>query len=94
MTAINTTVVHDGSVLKGVAFLAVPEFPCPWPPSCRRATAYLDGLQHLLGRAVWSADAARDELFAYVAENLDDPGCMVAIDETGFLIPIEYTSGV
>ena len=41
------------------------------------------GLQHLLSRAVWSADAVRDELFAYVAEYLGDPEGVVVIDETG-----------
>ena len=46
------------------------------------ATPY--GFQHLLGRAVWSADAARDELYAYVAEHLGDPEGVVVIDETGF----------
>ena len=34
------------------------------------ATPY--GLQHLLGRAVWSADAARDALYAYVTEHLGE----------------------
>ena len=29
-----------------------------------------DGMQHLLGRAVWDADAVRDDLRGYVAEHL------------------------
>src|SRR6478609_10681450 len=32
-----------------------------------------DGVQHLLARAGWDADAARDDLLAYVAEHLGDP---------------------
>ena len=31
------------------------------------------GVQHLLGRAVWEADAVRDDLQAYVREHLGDP---------------------
>ena len=34
------------------------------------ATPY--GFQHLLGRAAWSVDQARDALCAYVAEHLGD----------------------
>ena len=56
------------------------------------ATPY--GLQHLLGRAVWSADAARDALYAYVAEHLGDPEGVVAIDETGFPKKGTHSAGV
>jgi SRSO17 transposase len=43
------------------------------------------GVQHLLGRAVWDADAVRDDLRAYVAEHLGDPDAVLVVDETGFL---------
>ena len=56
------------------------------------ATPY--GLQHLLGRAVWSADAARDELYAYGVEHLGDPGGMVVVDETGFPKKGTHSAGV
>ena len=56
------------------------------------ATPY--GLQHLLGRAVWSADAARDELYAYVAEHLGDPEGVVVVDETGFPKKGTHSAGV
>lgn len=46
------------------------------------ATPY--GFQYLLGRAAWSADQARDELYAYVGEHPRDPEGVVVIDETGF----------
>jgi SRSO17 transposase len=42
-------------------------------------------VQHLLGRAVWDADAVRDELRAYVVEHLGDPTAVLVVDETGFL---------
>jgi SRSO17 transposase len=44
-----------------------------------------DGVQHLLARADWDADAVRDDLLAYVAEHLGDPGGVLVVDETGFL---------
>jgi SRSO17 transposase len=44
-----------------------------------------DGVQHLLARADWDADAVRDDLTRYVAEHLDDPGGVLVVDETGFL---------
>src|SRR5947209_6077191 len=43
------------------------------------------GIQHLLGRADWDADAVRDELQRYVTEHLGDPQGVGIIDETGFL---------
>jgi SRSO17 transposase len=43
------------------------------------------GVQHLLGRATWSADAVRDDLRTYVVEHLGEPGAVLVIDETGFL---------
>jgi SRSO17 transposase len=43
------------------------------------------GVQHLLGRAEWSADAVRDDVLSYVKEELADPQGILVIDETGFL---------
>jgi SRSO17 transposase len=43
------------------------------------------GMHHLLGRAVWSADAVRDDLRTYVVEHLGEPDAVLVIDETGFL---------
>jgi SRSO17 transposase len=44
-----------------------------------------DGVQHLLARADWDADAARDDLLGYVWEHLGHPGGVLVVDETGFL---------
>jgi SRSO17 transposase len=44
-----------------------------------------DGVQYLLARANWDADAVRDELFGYVAEELGTPEGVLIVDETGFL---------
>jgi SRSO17 transposase len=44
-----------------------------------------DGVQHLLARADWDADAIRDELTGYVTGHLGDAGGVLVVDETGFL---------
>jgi SRSO17 transposase len=44
-----------------------------------------DGMQHLLARAVWDADAVRDDVRGYVVEHLAAPGAVLAVDETGDL---------
>jgi SRSO17 transposase len=44
-----------------------------------------DGVQHLLARAGWDADAVRDELLGYVRERLGHPDGVLIVDETGFL---------
>lgn len=53
-----------------------------------------DGMQRLLSTAVWSADAVRDELQAYVAEHLGEPDGVLVVDETGFLKQGEHSAGV
>src|SRR5262245_28488910 len=44
-----------------------------------------DGVQHLLARAHWDADAVRDDLLAYARENLGTADGVLIVDETGFL---------
>lgn len=44
-----------------------------------------DGIQHLLARADWDAEAVRDDLTAYVAENLGHADGVLVVDETGFV---------
>jgi SRSO17 transposase len=52
------------------------------------------GVQHLLGRADWDADAVRDDLRAYVMEHLADPDGVLIADETGFLKKGTKSAGV
>lgn len=56
------------------------------------ATPY--GVQHLLGRAVWDAEAVRDALLPYVLEHLGAPHSVLVIDETGFLKKGRQSAGV
>lgn len=51
-------------------------------------------LQHLLGRAVWDADALRDDLVSYVVEHLGDPEGVLVMDETGFVKKGDKSCGV
>jgi SRSO17 transposase len=44
-----------------------------------------DGVQHLLARADWDADAVRDDLIRYVAEHLGHADGVLVADESGFL---------
>jgi SRSO17 transposase len=53
-----------------------------------------DGVQHLLARADWDADAVRDDLLSYVAERLGHPGGVLVVDETGFLKKGTKSAGV
>jgi SRSO17 transposase len=53
-----------------------------------------DGVQHLLARADWDADAVRDDLRAYVAEHLGHPGGVLIVDESGFLKKGAKSAGV
>jgi SRSO17 transposase len=53
-----------------------------------------DGMQHLLGRAVWDHDGVRDDLRSYLVEHLSDPEAVLVIDETGDLKKGTTTVGV
>jgi SRSO17 transposase len=56
------------------------------------ATPY--GLQHLLGRANWDADAVRDDLREYVLEHLAGDESVLVVDETGFIKKGDKSVGV
>ncbi|MFE2972926.1 transposase, partial [Streptomyces sp. NPDC059340] len=53
-----------------------------------------DGMQHLLGRARWDADAVRDDVREYVLEHLHDEGAVLVVDETGDVKKGTHTVGV
>jgi SRSO17 transposase len=56
-----------------------------WQVAEHLGEATPDGVQHLLARADWDADAVRDDLLGYVVEHLGDPDGVLVVDETGFL---------
>jgi len=53
-----------------------------------------DGVQHLLARADWDADAVRDDLLRYVGDRLGQPGGVLVVDGTGFLKKGDKSVGV
>jgi SRSO17 transposase len=72
------------------------DLPCKncWTIAEHAGTTSPDGLQHLLARAVWDADALRDDLRDYVTSHLGDPKAVLVIDETGDLKKGTTTAGV
>jgi SRSO17 transposase len=52
------------------------------------------GVQHLLDRSPWDADAVRDDLREYIAEELGDANGVLVVDETGFLKKGTHSAGV
>jgi SRSO17 transposase len=53
-----------------------------------------DGVQHLLARADWDAEAVRDNLLCYVSEELGEADGVLIVDETGFVKKGEKSCGV
>ena len=51
-------------------------------------------MQHLLDRARWDADAARDRVREYVVEALGSPDAVLIVDETGFVKKGLHSAGV
>ena len=56
------------------------------------ATPY--GVQHVLGRARWDAEAVRDALRASLVEQSSDPQAVLVLDETGCLKKGQQSAGV
>jgi len=67
------------------ALLAPVERKNGWQLAEHLGEAGPQGVQRLLNGADWNADAARDDLIAFVAEQLGDPEGVLIVDETGFL---------
>jgi SRSO17 transposase len=53
-----------------------------------------DAMQRLLYRAVWDADAVRDDVRALVADRFGDPDAVLVVDETGDLKKGTHSVGV
>jgi SRSO17 transposase len=58
----------------------------------RETTPY--GVQHVLGRAMWDADALRDDVRPSVVEHLGAPEAVLVVDETGLLKKGQHAAGV
>ena len=64
-----------------------------WTIAEHRGQKSPDGLQHLLGRARWDAEAVRDDLRGYVVDHFGDPGAVLVVDETGDVKKGTHTVG-
>ena len=53
-----------------------------WTIAEHAGNATPDGMQYLLARARWDADAVRDDVRDYVVSHLGDPGAVLVVDET------------
>src|SRR5262245_449561 len=74
---------HAGAYLRGL--LSPVERKNGWQIAEINGETTPYGVQHLLGRAQWDADALRDDLRPYVMEHLGASQAVLVIDETGLL---------
>jgi SRSO17 transposase len=81
-----------GAFLQGL-LAGLPRANC-WTIAEHAGQACPRGMQRLLSSAVIDTDGLRDDLRAYVARNLGDPGAVLVIDETGDLKKGTKTVGV
>ena len=83
---------HAGGLIQGL-LSGLDRKNC-WTIAEHRGDANPEALQHLLSRAKWDQDAARDDLRSYVRESFDDPAGILVVDETGDLKKGTSTVGV
>jgi len=65
-----------------------------WTIAEHRGDVTPDGLQHLLARAKWNAEALRDDLRDYVIDAFGHSGAVLVVDETGDLKKGVHSVGV
>jgi SRSO17 transposase len=83
---------HAGAYLRGL--LSPVERKNGWQIAEINGEPTPYGVQHLLGRAQWDADALRDDLRPYVVEHLGASQAVLVVDETGFLKKGQHSAGV
>jgi SRSO17 transposase len=72
---------HAGELMAGMVS-GLDRKNC-WTIAEHRGAVTPDGLQHLLARASWDADAVRDDLRDYVVDAFGDRCAILVVDETG-----------
>jgi len=65
-----------------------------WTIAEHRGNATPDGLQHLLSRARWDAEAVRDDVRGYVVDAFGEHDAILVVDETGDVKKGEHSVGV
>jgi SRSO17 transposase len=81
-----------GRYLQGL--LASVERKNGWQMAEQLGEANAHGVQRLLEEADWDEEAVRDELRAYVIEQLGEPAGILVVDETGFVKKGKKSAGV
>jgi SRSO17 transposase len=74
---------HAGGLMPGM-LSGLDRKNC-WTIAEQRGDLTPDGVQHLLARAKWNADAVRDDLRGYVIDAFGEPDAVLVVDETGDL---------
>ena len=83
---------HAADYLRGL--LAAVERKNGWQLAEAAGYAHPRGIQRVLDRYAWDADAVRDDLRTYVIEHLGDPAGVLVVDETGFPKQGQLSAGV
>jgi len=83
---------HAGALMLGM-LSGLDRKNC-WTIAENRGDTTPDGLQHLLSRAKWDADAVRDDARSMVVDAFGDPSGVLVVDETGDVKKGRQTVGV
>ena len=83
---------HAADYLRGL--LAEVERKNGWQLAEQVGYAHPRGIQRVLDRYVWDADAVRDDLRRYVVAEFGDPQGVLVVDETGFPKQGTHSAGV
>jgi SRSO17 transposase len=83
---------HAVDYLRGL--VAEVERKNGWQLAEEAGYAHPRGIQRVLDRYAWDADAVRDDLRAYVLAELADPAGVLVVDETGFPKQGTHSAGV
>jgi SRSO17 transposase len=83
---------HAVDYLRGL--VAEVERKNGWQLAEEAGYAHPRGIQRVLDRYAWDAEAVRDDLRAYVIAELGDPAGVLVVDETGFPKQGAHSAGV
>jgi SRSO17 transposase len=83
---------HAADYLRGL--VAAVERKNGWQLAEAAGYAHPRGIQRVLDRYAWDADAVRDDLRAYVVDAFGDPAGVLVVDETGFPKQGWHSAGV
>jgi SRSO17 transposase len=83
---------HASDYLRGL--LAEVERKNGWQLAEQAGYRHPRGIQRVLDRYAWDADAVRDDLRRYVVAELGDPDGILVVDETGFPKQGRHSAGV